>query len=358
MSSHQPAQSALAVPSADLGPARGTNRQRATLILAVAIAVVLWGTSSTAMRYAFTIFEPGALALLRFSVASVVLAGLAAWYRPPCPRARDLPRLILVAACGIGVYNLLFCYGLVHVRAGPGTFINNTSPLFSSILAVILLKERPSLAVWLGTLVSFIGVVLIAFAESDGHGLSPAALLLLLSGFLYACYNVLQKPLLERYGSFSLVCWAVWIGTAMLLPWSARLCRDLAHAPPAALEVMAYLGVFPTVITTLLWSWALRRSTVSALAPSIFLIPIISLALAALVLHERPPRMSLLGCAIDHAWRVHGRLAAMPIRAQRAWTACSRRTHDLRSLRRICATWTCNAIPRLCSSALASAACW
>jgi drug/metabolite transporter (DMT)-like permease len=274
------------------------ERRRLLLVAAMATVILLWGASFSGMRYGLASFEPGAFALLRYLVASAALLLLAAWKRPALPTRQELPRLLLVACCGISAYNLLLCYGLAHVHAGPGAFINNSIPVFSALLAVVLLKERPSALMWLGILASMGGVAVIAVGESGSHGWSPAALLLLGSASCYAGYNVLQKPLLDRHGACWVVCWAVWLGTAMLLPWSVRLHGDLLRVPASAILDAVVLGLLPTVVAFLLWSWSLRQAPVSLLAPTLYLVPVVALAISCLALGERPGQAALIGCVV------------------------------------------------------------
>jgi drug/metabolite transporter (DMT)-like permease len=268
------------------------------LALAIATTLAVWGTSFACLRVALPAFSPGALSFLRYLTASLGLLVLAAWTRPGLPTRSELPRLVAVALTGITVYNLLLTYGLVTVGAGPGAFINNSIPLFSTLFAIVLLGERPGWVVWLGMAVCLGGVALIAFGESAGHGIAIGALLLLGSAVCYAAYTVIQKPLLVRRGPVWLVSWAVWIGTALLMPWAPDAIRTAGNAPPRALAAIAYLGLMTTALGFLLWSWCLHHVSVSRLSPVLYAVPVISLVTAWAWLGERPSTVSLCGCGV------------------------------------------------------------
>lgn len=268
------------------------------LALALIVTLVIWGTSFAFLRVGLQSFPPGSLALLRYLIASLALLLLAFWTRPQLPTRAELPRLLMVGAVGVTCYNLLMSYGLMTVGAGPGAFINNTIPLFSTILAIILLGERPGWVMWVGMMLCLLGVAFIAIGESAGRGIAIGALLLLGSAASYATYTVVQKPLLARHGPIWVVSWAVWIGSALLLPWAPEALQAAKGATAVACLAIGFLALFSTALGFLLWSWCLQHLAVSRLSPALYVVPVISLATAWAWLGERPAALSLCGCAV------------------------------------------------------------
>ncbi|TIX04022.1 MAG: EamA/RhaT family transporter, partial [Mesorhizobium sp.] len=65
------------------------------------------------------------------------------------------------------------------VSAGAAGFIINVSPIFTAIMAMALLGERFSGLAWLGTLISFAGIGIIAMADGQGLHFNTGALLVL-----------------------------------------------------------------------------------------------------------------------------------------------------------------------------------
>lgn len=268
------------------------------LAAAIATTLVVWGTSFAFLRVTLPVFSPGQLSFLRYLIASLALLAIAPWTRPSLPRRDEWGRLLIVALSGITIYNLLLTHGLVTVGAGPGAFINNSIPLFSTIFAILLLGERPGWVVWLGMAVCLGGVSLIAIGESDGRGIAPGAILLVGSAVSYAIYTVFQKPLLTRRGPLWVVSWAIWVGTALLLPWAPGAAATLPDAPLLAFISLAFLGLLTTALGFLLWSWCLQRVSVSRLSPVLYVVPVISLITAWSWLGEHPSPLSLSGCAV------------------------------------------------------------
>ena len=146
----------------------------------------------------------------------------------------DLPRLIAVGVIGVGLYTLALNTGLQTVTAGAASFIVNTAPLFSTVFACVMLKERLGWPGWLGLFIGLAGLGLIATGEKES-GVSPGALLLFASAVAWALYQIIQKPLLPYYGPLGVVCYAVWFGTVIFLPSrlaKAAVTASLYAVPP------------------------------------------------------------------------------------------------------------------------------
>lgn len=271
----------------------------ATAIATAIIAIVaIWGTSFAFMRVALPAFPPGELSFLRYGIAGAALLAIVPWTRPALPRRDEWPRLLLVSVSGTALYNYLLTTGLLTVGAGPGSFINNSIPLFSTVFAIVLLGERPAWMVWAGMAACLVGVACIAVGESTTGGVAPGAMLLVGSAVSYGIYTVVQKPLLDRHGAAWVVSWSVWIGAALLLPWAPSAVRLSSEATILALFSAGFLGLLTTALGFLLWSWCLQHVPVSRLSPVLYIIPVVSLGTAWAWLGERPTALSLCGCAV------------------------------------------------------------
>jgi drug/metabolite transporter (DMT)-like permease len=276
---------------------------RPRTLLALATTVLLWGSAFPVVRAlllpspgAPPSFPPAELALLRYGIASLILGALAAFMRPPLPRRADLPRLAAIAAVGICLYNLAVNDGSRTVSAGPGSFIVNTAPLFSALIAVTWLGERLRLAGWVGMITSLGGIALIAAGEGHGLTLSSGVAEMACAAILWSFYTVLQKPLLPHYGALALVCYVAWIGTLMLSPClpSALSCLQTASRRDGAL--LAYLAIGPSAIAFTTWSYAVAQVPVTRVMPFLYAVPLVALVVGWTALGERPTPLSLAGC--------------------------------------------------------------
>jgi drug/metabolite transporter (DMT)-like permease len=274
-----------------------TQPNHSRIILAAIAALGFWGSAFVGTRVALVSFTPGELALYRYSVASFTLALVAWWLQPPRPRLKDLPRLIAVGVIGVGLYTLALNTGLQTVTAGAASFIVNTAPLFSTVFACVMLKERLGWPGWLGLFIGLAGLGLIATGEKES-GVSPGALLLFASAVAWALYQIIQKPLLPYYGHVGVVCYAIWFGTAIFLPFLPGLLNAMPMAPLQHHATAIYLGVLPGAMAFLAWSYLLSQLSVTRTTPLLYLVPVISLIIAWLVIDEHPAWQSIIGGTI------------------------------------------------------------
>src|SRR5689334_13516363 len=205
----------------------GTHPVRQALpssaILALFIAVVLWGSAPVGIRAGLSGYAPAQLTLFRFGIGSVILAIYAGFAGLQRPRAKDLPVIAAAGALGITFYNVVLNYGLLTVSAGAASFLIASTPIWTALLAVVVLHERLTVWGWLGILVSFAGIGVIARERGHGIHFSPGALVILIGAISYAGYMVLQKRLLGRYKALAFTCYSFWIGTALTIPFAPGL---------------------------------------------------------------------------------------------------------------------------------------
>ena len=204
-------------------------------------------------------YGPGQLALLRFGIASVVLLVYALITRQPLPSPRDLPMMLVLGFLGFFVYHVGLNTGEQVVQAGAASFIIAIVPVFSTLLAVIFLKERPTVLGWVGIGISFGGVALISIGSGAGFKFEPAALLIVIAAVAESIYFVLQKPFLRRYTGLQLTTYTIWTGTLCMLVFLPVLIKQLPVAPLSSTLSIVYLGIFPAALGYVLWAYALQK---------------------------------------------------------------------------------------------------
>jgi drug/metabolite transporter (DMT)-like permease len=265
---------------------------------AALLTVTLWASAFVGIRSAGHHFSPGALALGRLLVSSAALGVLVLVRREPLPTRRDLP---LLAVCGVlwfGLYSVVLNSAERKVDAGTASMLVNTGPILIALLAGVLLHEGFPRKLLLGCAVAFSGVVLIGAATSNGVAPSWGALLCLLAAVLYAGGVVAQKPALARVSPLMVTWVACTAGTILCLPFAGSLWRDAAAAPAASLGWVVYLGIAPSAIGFIAWSFALSRTTAGRMGSTTYLVPPIAILLGWALLGEVPPMLAVAGGAL------------------------------------------------------------
>ena len=265
------------------------------IIIAIGITILLWASSFAAVRASLQAFTPGHIALFRFLIASILLAVSALVTHTKLPALKDIPVIFLLGFLGVFAFHTAQNYGQVTVTAGSAGMIISSVPIFTAILATIFLGEKLKLWGWLSIFISFLGVSLIALGEREGVKFDFGVIFLLLAAIVAAIYFVLQKPYLIRYTALQLVTYMIWAGTLLLLVFTPGLIEEVANAPIEATIATIYLGIFPSAVAYVTWSYALSRAPATIVASFLYLQPVFAVIIAWIWLNEIPALISMIG---------------------------------------------------------------
>ncbi|MET0744853.1 MAG: DMT family transporter [Microvirga sp.] len=266
--------------------------------LALGVTVLAWASAFPAIRAGLDSFGPLQLGALRFAVAALPAALFLAVMRPPLPRLDEAWRFGVGGVFFVALYTTLLNVGETSISAGAASFIINTNPIMTAILANILLGEAFSRQAWLGTALSFAGIGLIALGESssglgDANGLG--ALLILGAALCSAISAVAQKPLFVRHNPLTVSAWNMVLGAGLLLPALPSGLAQAAQASPAGWFAVLYLGAIPSLVAYATWAVVLSRLPAGRASNFMYCVPPVAMAISFLWLGEVPTAIGALG---------------------------------------------------------------
>ncbi|KVQ56206.1 DMT family transporter [Burkholderia territorii] len=256
---------------------------------AVAFTIVSWASAFPFIRIGLHGLAPLQLAAARFATAAVLVLAWLAWRRPKMPAKGDALRFLVCGLLGIALYNALLNTGEQTVSAGAASFIVNTLPIFTALLAAIFLRERFNRWGWLGSLVSLAGIAVIAHGQPGGLVLGSGSTLILGAALCSASYFVLQRRLIPVYGALPCAAYTLLAGALLLTPWLPGALASLGGGASrdTALAVLV-LGVFPAALGYATWTFALGYFGAARAANFLYLTPAVATALSMALTGERP----------------------------------------------------------------------
>ncbi len=248
--------------------------------------------------------SPFELALVRFVLAGAVYTALLLRSPPRLPR-RDLLVMAGLGFLAVPLNQGLFLAGLARTTPGHAALLYALTPVFVFLLARVRLGEQAGPARLAGIALAFGGVLVVLAArgllggEGAGRGLL-GDLLVLLGVVAWAVYIVLGKPYAERYGAVTTTGLSLVMGTLLYLPLGLP-ASELEHfrtLSAGGWAAVGYLVILTSVVSYLIYYWALGRAEASRVAIWSNTQPVLT-ALLAWALHgERLTASFLAGGAM------------------------------------------------------------
>ncbi len=130
-------------------------------LLLAGLAACCWAASGLFLSPALKVLDPISANAVRFPVATLFFAAYVVVARPAEHLNGRLMLLTAAAAVGTLASAILFLGGIASAGVARGVALNATSPVFSAVLAVLLLKERLSRRAALGVGCSVLGTLLL-----------------------------------------------------------------------------------------------------------------------------------------------------------------------------------------------------
>ncbi|QVN15833.1 EamA family transporter [Burkholderia sp. LAS2] len=263
-------------------------RQPLIAAAAVAFTIVSWASAFPFIRIGLHGLAPLQLAAARFATAALLVIAWLAWRRPPLPTKADARRFLACGLLGIALYNALLNTGEQTVSAGAASFIVNTLPIFTALLAAVFLRERFNRWGWLGSLISLAGIAVIAQGQPGGVVLGSGSTLILGAALCSASYFVLQRRLIPVYGALPCTAYTLLAGAVLLAPWLPGALVSLGGGSRDTAWAVVVLGVFPAALGYATWTFALGYFGAARAASFLYLTPAVATLLSVVLTGERP----------------------------------------------------------------------
>ncbi len=277
------------------------NRRRA--MIEAFFAVVVWGASFVATKIALRYTSPGVIVWLRFTMGVIIL-GVAVFARHlfNLPEKRDWVYLALLGFLGITFHQWLQSTGLITTEATTTGWIVASIPVFMAILGWIALKEKLLWVQITGILISAMGVLLVVTRGNlvlltSGKFGTVGDLLVLISAPNWAVFSVLSRRGLQKYPATLMMFYVMtfgWIFSSILF-FAQNGLDQIRIIPWEGWAGIAFLGIFCSGFAYIFWYDALQVLPVAQTGSFLYLEPVVTVIVAAILLNEHLYLATILG---------------------------------------------------------------
>ncbi len=262
-------------------------------LMGLSVALI-WGMGFVFAKAAIAHFPPILLMAFRFALTALVLV----WFvRPPLGSISKIFGIAIISAAI--QYSLTFT-GLKGLDASIAALVVQLEVPFLVILGMVLLGEQPGVRKWLGIVLAFSGVGLIAGQPRfDGAWVS---MLLVIGGALTWALGQVLVRMLKNIDGLTVTAWVAVCATPQLFVMSAIFEDNhidaVMTAGPIVWAAVAYLGLIMTALGYGMWYTLVRRHPVHMVGPFLLLLPVFAGIGGAVFLGEVLTATSLAGGAV------------------------------------------------------------
>jgi drug/metabolite transporter (DMT)-like permease len=286
----------------------------------VVLAAVLWGGSIVAQKMALGSFSAVEASVLRDTGGLAIL--MVTWWLQEGGAIKISPSDVrLLGLLGLGVLgnHLLILMGLKYVSGAVGGVIIGSSPVVTSLLSAMLIRDVPLRAVWLGAVLSFAGVGLVSVAGFQAVGEQPllGGTLVFLGVVSWALYSIGSRTIMERISPLTVNWTTLLVATALQIPllWTDRKMMNAGVASVTTADWLAlgYLVVFATAVAQQAWLFGVQGIGPSRASVLGNLTPVAAIGLSALILRESvgPAEVIGIGLILAGVWLVNYQTARL-----------------------------------------------
>lgn len=271
----------------------------------VVLAAVLWGGSIVAQKMALGSFSAVEASVLR-DIGGLAILLATWWWKEGGVLTINRADMGLLGLLGLGVLgnHLLILMGLNYVSGAVGGVIIGSSPVVTSLLSALLIRDVPLRAVWVGAFVSFAGVGLVSVAGFQAAGEQPllGSTLVFLGVVSWALYSIGSRTIMERVSALTVNWTTLAVATALQIPllWTDQKVMDAGTSAVTTSDWLAlgYLVVFATAVAQQAWLFGVKGIGPSRASVLGNLTPVAAIGLSALILGELVGPIEIIGIAL------------------------------------------------------------
>lgn len=265
-------------------------------------AMFCWAITFVWYKIAYETYMPYEVIFLRLFLASILLFGVMViskhWQKM---HREDIWRMMIVAFFEPFLYFNGEANGMMYVSSSMGSIIIATIPIFAAIGAWLLLRERLSVYVILGVIISCLGVAIMSFGGGELRATITGLMFLVLAIFGAVGYGLMVRPLTLKYSTLTIVAYQTMFGAVYFLPMflilEGRHFFTVTHSLRGISTIVA-MSLFATIGAFVLFTDVIRSLGVAKSNVFTNLIPVFTVVLAFIILGDSIGIRTILGLGL------------------------------------------------------------
>jgi len=269
------------------------NDERKSMLAAVT-AYSIFGLSFLFSKMALNITEPAILLCVRFCVTFIGLNLLVFTKVLKLNlRGKNLAGPVFLGLLQPVLYFIFENYGLKYTTTSFTGIISSISPIFTAIMGVIFLREKPTRKQWGCILLSITGVLMVSFGPNSGKNTWAGCICLLIAYFIGSFYAILVRKLSNQFSPVELTYIMFTVGfvffTGMaFVQYGGNTIPMISFALSDIKFIIAslYLGAAASIGAYMLANYALSRLPVTRATIFSCFSTIVSVSSGVLLMHD------------------------------------------------------------------------
>ena len=269
--------------------------------ICLSLAASIWGSMYVVSKYVLEFVPPFTLLWLRYAIAGILLSIIMIFYRKHKVQTSDLLLLIWIGFIGYFISVGTQFLGTKLADAHTGALLTASSPVFTFLLARLLLDETITGRKLLSLVLSMAGMVTVIGFSPSADSSWTGSLYLVVAAVTWALLSVYVKKASASYSSLTITSYAILFALLFTTPaaaWEMQAHTLRLLANPLVWLGTLYIGIVSTAAAFFLWNKGM--DLMDAGAGSLFMCfqPIVGSFLGWYLLNEQLDTNFFIGAAL------------------------------------------------------------
>jgi drug/metabolite transporter (DMT)-like permease len=274
-----------------------TTASRARLA-AVVLLVLAWGSTFAAVKLGLDDAPPVLFGGLRSILGGAVMVVYAA-VRSGRPQLRAQWRVYaLLTLLNVVLFFTLQTLAILELPSGLAAVLIYLQPVITGVLAARLLGESLNVAKVVGLLVAFGGIVVVSAGALQGHVSALGVAYAVVGAVVWSLGTIAFKQYADRVDAAWAVALPFLVGGVAMTAGGAAVEGTGITWSGEFVAAFLYASLVGTALSWTLWFGLVGAGEAGRAASVIFFVPLVSLLIGALVLHESLGISLLVGAAL------------------------------------------------------------